>query len=56
MFTFMFLYKWPDCDLHWKLKLAAIHSMITRSFLCVIGNIDMHCECYINGDVPYEAY
>ena len=53
---FMFLYNWPDCDLHWKSKLVAIHSAITKSVLCMIGNIDMHYECYTNGDVPYEAY
>jgi hypothetical protein len=53
---FMFLYNLPDCDLHWKSKLVAIHSVITKSFLWVIGNIDMHYECYVNGDVPYEAY
>lgn len=28
---------------------------ITRSVLCVIGNITTHCECYTNGNGPCEG-
>jgi hypothetical protein len=52
LFTFMLLYNWPHDNLHSMSKLPA-RQTVTKSVLCMIGNIDIHYECYTNGDVPY---
>jgi hypothetical protein len=51
LFTFVFLYNWPDDDLHTVWKLVARQQTIVVSVFCVTENIDTHNDCYITGMV-----